>query len=132
MFAEMFHQTSAACCGVQGQRCVCVFFGLFFLYEVSPTNPAHCLSIHRGDYRRIVPAVTDLCQIYLVNAHSRPTPPLVSFISTFKITLLSSSSPKSEMPLVRERWRVSESEVSRSNMSSSNTQRVKRAPGHDC
>lgn len=126
MFAEMFHQTSAACCGVC--RPETFFFDYLSLslslslHEVNPTNPAYCLPIHRVDYRRIVQAVTDLCQICLLNAHSRSTPPLVSFISTFEITRLSSSSSaESEMPLVCERWRVSESEVGKSNISSSNT-----------
>lgn len=62
------------------------------------TNPAHCLLIHCGDYRRIVPVVTDYWQNYLTPL----TPPLFNFIWPIQVTLLSSSSFSltGEMPLV--------------------------------
>lgn len=62
------------------------------------------------------------------------TPPLwaSSALLDNSASTSSSSSLKSEMPLVCERWQVSESKVSRSNISSSNTQWDTQTPEHDC
>lgn len=62
------------------------------------TNPACCLLIHCGDYRRIVPVVTDYWQYDLTPL----TPPLFNFIRSVQVTPQSSSSFSltSEMPLV--------------------------------
>lgn len=69
------------------------------------------------------------------NTHSAPRHrPLLpsSALLDYSATTSPSSSPTSEMPLVCERWRESVSEVSRSNISSSNTRWDTRTPEHDC
>lgn len=69
------------------------------------------------------------------NTHSAPRHrPLLpsSALLDNSATTSPSSSPTSEMPLVCERWRESVSEVSRSNISSSNTRWDTRTPEHDC
>lgn len=108
MFAKMFLQTSAACCGVQSQRCSLFPSSLHLFLWSQPNkstllfaNSLKWLLLHCSPGDRLVVNLLGECVLRL-------TPPLFSFISLFEKALLLSLSLKSEMPLVRVTWQASE------------------------
>lgn len=71
MFAEMFHQTPAACGGVQGQSC-------FFLFLIPPTSYDILLTV-RPFTDVIVPVVQDLTVgLTCTHTHTSTSPCTVS------------------------------------------------------
>lgn len=127
MFGEMLHQTSA-CAGVE-----------FFVFSSSssywvPTDKSSLLFVislmwsspHCYCSNGPVPDLIGVDTLRLM-------PPLTASSAILDHSARTSSSPlNSEMPLVCEKWRVSESEVSCTNISSSNTQWETQTPEHDC